>query len=276
MTRRQAICDRPRYKLVANQSPPDLTLGFGVWQIGVGGRPPSWPTGQHRIAPDAGAAIERHLMAKKPQIIVAGILDTKGNEIRFLAERVRAAGGEPAIMELTVSGKSADFADIAVGKLAARVGRSSDELPALDRGQAADIVMAGGRLAGGRPARAGEARRHHRLRRLDGQQHRCAHHAGTSDRAPEGAALHDDLGRRAAIRRHEGHRDGLPDRRSRPQQSHPKGPQQCRGRGGRHGKRSVSRGDRREAAHRLHDVRGDDTHGPACRRNTSKTAATTS
>ena len=85
-------------------------------------------------------------MAKKPQIIVAGILDTKGNEIRFLAERVRAAGGEPSIMELTVGGKSAEFADIPVGKLAARVGRASDELSTLDRAKAADIVMAGGRL----------------------------------------------------------------------------------------------------------------------------------
>jgi uncharacterized protein (UPF0261 family) len=85
-------------------------------------------------------------MAKKPQIIVAGILDTKGNEIRFLAERVRAAGGEPSIMELTVGGTSAEFADIPVGKLAARVGRTSDELSTLDRAKAADIVMTGGRL----------------------------------------------------------------------------------------------------------------------------------
>jgi len=85
-------------------------------------------------------------MAKKPQIIVAGILDTKGNEIRFLAERVRSAGGEPTIMELTVGGKSAEFADIPVGRLADRVGRTPDELAKLERAKAADIVMAGGRL----------------------------------------------------------------------------------------------------------------------------------
>lgn len=85
-------------------------------------------------------------MATKPQIIVAGILDTKGNEIRFLAERIRAAGGEPTIMELTVGGKPAGFADIPVGELAARVGRTPDELAGLERAKAADIVMAGGRL----------------------------------------------------------------------------------------------------------------------------------
>jgi len=30
---------------------------------------------------------------KKPEILVAGILDTKGKEIKFLADRVKAAGG---------------------------------------------------------------------------------------------------------------------------------------------------------------------------------------
>ena len=85
-------------------------------------------------------------MADKPQIIVAGILDTKGNEIRFLADRVRAAGGEPTIMELTVGGKPAGFADIPVGALATRAGHTLEELAALERAKAADIVMAGGRL----------------------------------------------------------------------------------------------------------------------------------
>ena len=32
-------------------------------------------------------------MNRKPNILVAGILDTKGQEIKFLAERVKAAGG---------------------------------------------------------------------------------------------------------------------------------------------------------------------------------------
>lgn len=85
-------------------------------------------------------------MAKPPQIIVAGILDTKGNEIRFLADRVRAAGGEPTIMELTVGGKPVGFADIPVGVLAERAGHTLDELASLERAKSADIIMAGGRL----------------------------------------------------------------------------------------------------------------------------------
>ena len=48
-------------------------------------------------------------MSEKPKIIVAGILDTKGNEIKFIAERVKAAGGEATILEVTV-GKEVGWA----------------------------------------------------------------------------------------------------------------------------------------------------------------------
>ena len=84
-------------------------------------------------------------MPSKPQILVAGILDTKGNEIRFLADRVRAAGGVPTIMELTVS-KEVGWADIPMGELARRVGKTAEELGSLERAKAADFVMQGGRL----------------------------------------------------------------------------------------------------------------------------------
>jgi uncharacterized protein (UPF0261 family) len=64
-------------------------------------------------------------MAKRPRILVAGILDTKGAEIRYLADRVRAAGGDPSIMELTVGGDEVGWADIGVAELAGRVGTSA-------------------------------------------------------------------------------------------------------------------------------------------------------
>jgi uncharacterized protein (UPF0261 family) len=82
-------------------------------------------------------------MAKKPQIVVAGILDTKGNEIKFLADRVRAAGGTPVIMELSV-GKEIGWADIAIGELARRAGKSKEELFAMERAKAADFIAEGG------------------------------------------------------------------------------------------------------------------------------------
>jgi uncharacterized protein (UPF0261 family) len=79
----------------------------------------------------------------KPTIVVAGILDTKGAEIRYLADRVRAAGGEPKIMELTVS-KEVGWADIPMGDLARRAGHRPEELAEMERAKASDIVADGG------------------------------------------------------------------------------------------------------------------------------------
>ncbi len=79
-------------------------------------------------------------MGKRPSIIVAGILDTKGQEIRYLAERVRAAGGEPTILELSV-GREVGWADIGIGQVLGEIGRTKEEIFALDRGKASDIIV---------------------------------------------------------------------------------------------------------------------------------------
>ena len=50
---------------------------------------------------------------KKPVIICTGMCNTKGNEIKFLAERVEDFGGEALILDLSL-GASVDFADIGV------------------------------------------------------------------------------------------------------------------------------------------------------------------
>lgn len=81
-------------------------------------------------------------MAGQPKILVAGILDTKGNEIRFLAERVRAAGGQPTLMELSV-GREVGGADINVGELISAAGYTKEEVFSLDRAKASDIIVAG-------------------------------------------------------------------------------------------------------------------------------------
>jgi uncharacterized protein (UPF0261 family) len=83
-------------------------------------------------------------MATRPRILVAGILDTKGDEIRFLADRVRAAGGDPTIMELTAGGE-VGWADIGVSELVRRVGKTPADLAALERSKAAALVSEGGR-----------------------------------------------------------------------------------------------------------------------------------
>lgn len=81
-------------------------------------------------------------MTGKPQILVAGILDTKGQEIKYLAERVKAAGGEPTILELSV-GDEVGWADIGVGAVLQKIGRNKEEVFSLDRGKASDIIVEG-------------------------------------------------------------------------------------------------------------------------------------
>lgn len=56
------------------------------------------------------------------RIIVAGILDTKGEEIKFLSQRVKAAGGEPSILELSV-GHEVGWADISLSDVVGQVGK---------------------------------------------------------------------------------------------------------------------------------------------------------
>ena len=85
---------------------------------------------------------ERLFLTGKPKILVAGILDTKGNEIRFLADRVEVMGGEPRILELSV-GKEVGWADLCVSDVLRKVGRTSDEIVTLDRAKASDIIVEG-------------------------------------------------------------------------------------------------------------------------------------
>ena len=85
-------------------------------------------------------------MNKKPNIIVAGILDTKGQEIKFLADRVKAAGGEPTVLELSV-GSEVGWADIGVGTILKEIERNKDDVFSLDRGKASDIIVEGATVA---------------------------------------------------------------------------------------------------------------------------------
>jgi uncharacterized protein (UPF0261 family) len=75
----------------------------------------------------------------KKRIIVAGILDTKGPEIRYLAQQVAAAGGNPVILELSV-GKEVGWADIGLGEMLSAIGKTPAELFKVDRHQASAWV----------------------------------------------------------------------------------------------------------------------------------------
>lgn len=78
-------------------------------------------------------------MDKKPNIIVTGMLDTKRNEIRFLAEQVKAYGGNPILMDLSL-GQPADWADISREEVLKTCGISQDEVSEAPRATAIEIV----------------------------------------------------------------------------------------------------------------------------------------
>ncbi len=79
-------------------------------------------------------------MKGKPNIVVAGILDTKGAEIKFIAERVRAAGGEPIVLELSLREESGE-ADVSLSDLLLLANRSPEELVSMVRTEAAEIIV---------------------------------------------------------------------------------------------------------------------------------------
>lgn len=87
------------------------------------------------------------------KIIVAGILDTKGAEIKYLAGQVAAAGGSPVILELSV-GKEVGWADIGLSEILSGIGKAPEELYQVDRNQAsAWVTEAAIKYVGGMVAR---------------------------------------------------------------------------------------------------------------------------
>jgi len=78
-------------------------------------------------------------MDKKPNIICAGILDTKYNEIKFLAEQVKKYGGNPIIMELSL-GRSVGWADISLDEVLAATGTKKEDVFAAPRSTAIEMV----------------------------------------------------------------------------------------------------------------------------------------
>lgn len=81
-------------------------------------------------------------MGKKVKIIVAGILDTKGKEIQYIAGRIKASGGEPIILELSV-GKEVGWADINVSEVVKKVDKNTKEIFSMERAKASDIIVDG-------------------------------------------------------------------------------------------------------------------------------------
>jgi uncharacterized protein (UPF0261 family) len=83
--------------------------------------------------------------SKKPVIICAGMCNTKGTEIQFLAEMVRKFGGEALIMDTALGAASPDYADFPNTEVLAEVGitQAADVFTA-PRAAAIDLMVEAG------------------------------------------------------------------------------------------------------------------------------------
>ncbi len=77
--------------------------------------------------------------SKKVNILCMGILDIKGDEIKFLAQEVKKAGGNPVIMELSL-GHEVGWADIPLSEILKESGLSKEEVFKASRSDAISIV----------------------------------------------------------------------------------------------------------------------------------------
>lgn len=78
-----------------------------------------------------------------PNIIVMGILDTKGDEIKYISECIKENGGNLTIMEISL-GKECGWADISLSQLLQACDVQKEELFSMGRAQASEIVSAAG------------------------------------------------------------------------------------------------------------------------------------
>jgi len=77
--------------------------------------------------------------SKKPNIICMGILDIKGDEIKFLAEEVKKAGGNATIMELSL-GHEVGWADIPLSEVLKESNVKKEDVFKASRSDAISIV----------------------------------------------------------------------------------------------------------------------------------------
>lgn len=77
----------------------------------------------------------------KPVVVVSGILDTKGKEIQYMAEKIRLYGCDTLVMEFSL-GKQIDepWVDISLSRLLGEIGKKPEDIFSLSRGEAALVV----------------------------------------------------------------------------------------------------------------------------------------
>ncbi len=73
-------------------------------------------------------------------IVVIGTMDTKGSELTYLAKQVAAAGCKALLMDVGVSVKSREHADIPVEQVAEAIGEDAHRIRKLPRGEAVEKI----------------------------------------------------------------------------------------------------------------------------------------
>ncbi len=81
---------------------------------------------------------------RRPAIAVLTTLDTKGEETRYLADRIRALGGDPVVVDMGVVGTPAFPGDVPRARVAEAGGKALAEILAAPTRQAAAPVMIAG------------------------------------------------------------------------------------------------------------------------------------
>lgn len=90
-------------------------------------------------------------------VVVLGTMDTKGRELRYLAEQVEAAGCRALLMDVGVKGTHALDADISVSEVAGATGNNIGELRSMPRGEAVAAIGEAAAITLGRMVSTGEA-----------------------------------------------------------------------------------------------------------------------
>ena len=83
-------------------------------------------------------------MSGSPRILIVGTVDTKSDEIGFMAEQVRVAGGRPVLMDVGVLGNGRIHADITNTEVAAAAGVTLAQVMASGDENSAMALMAQG------------------------------------------------------------------------------------------------------------------------------------
>lgn len=76
------------------------------------------------------------------KIIVTGILDTKGRELKYIADKIKEAGGNPIILEISVGG-TVGWADIGLEEVLNREEKTLSDLEGLGRYERFPIIVEG-------------------------------------------------------------------------------------------------------------------------------------